>query len=180
MPIVASDVLFKLSINTGPGNSTAQGDPNDSLGRFMSSTQITSASLHNLFDKITGDENAASDVEYRVFFVHNAHASLTWENAVAWLSNEVAGGANAAIGLDTTGNVAYNSASPQTVARPTDENTAPAGITFSSPTSKPTGLSIGNLPAGQVRAIWVRRSATNSSAVDSDGADITIAGDTSQ
>lgn len=178
MAIAASDILFKLSINTGPGNSTAQPDPNDSLGRFMASTQITDATLHNLFDKVTGDENAASDVEYRVFFVHNAHGSLTWENVYVYVSSQVSGGAGAAIGLDTTGVVTATSASNQTVARPADENTAPAGISFSTPTTKAGGLSIGNIAAGSVQAVWVRRTAANTAAVDSDGATITFSGDT--
>lgn len=178
MAIVTTDVLKKLSINTGPGNSTAQGNPSDSLGRFMSSTQITNASLHNLFDITTGTENAASRVEYRVFFLQNNHGTLTYENVVVWISSEVAGGATISIGLDTTGNVTATSASPQTVARPADEATAPAGITFSAPTTQGTGLSIGNLTAGQARAIWVRRTNTNSSAVDSDGGVISYSGDT--
>lgn len=177
MAISASDVLQKLSVNTGPGNSTAQADPNDSLGRFMSSTQLTDNSLHNLFDKSTGDDNAASDVEYRCFFLHQAHGSLTWESVVVWISSEVSGGANLAIGLDTTGTVSATSASAQTVARPSDENTAPSGITFSSPTSKAAGLSIGDMTAGQARAIWVRRTNTNSSAVDNDGGTLSFAGD---
>lgn len=178
MAITATDILFKLSINTGPGNSTAQPDPNDSLGRFMASTQITDATLHNLFDKVTGDENAASDVEYRVFFVHNAHATLTWENVYVYVSSQVSGGASAAIGLDTTGVVTATSASSQTVARPTDENTAPSGISFSTPTTKAGGLSIGNIPAGSAQAVWVRRTSANTAAVDNDGATITFSGDT--
>lgn len=177
MAITAADILFKLSINTGPGNSTAQTDPNDSLGRFMSSTQLTDNSLHNLFDLTTGAQNAASRVEYRVFFVHNNHGTLTLESAGIYIVSQVSGGATLDLGLDTTGNVAYNSASAQTVARPADEATAPAGITFSAPTSG-APLSIGNLPAGQVRAVWVRRTNTNSSAVDSDGGTFMVAGDT--
>lgn len=41
---------------------------------------------------VTGDENAASDVEYRCIFVHNNHATLTLQGVVVWLSAEVAGG----------------------------------------------------------------------------------------
>jgi hypothetical protein len=176
--ITASDVLFKLSINTGPGNSTAQPDPNDSLGRFMSSTQLVDATLHNLFDKVTGDENAASDVEYRVFFVHNAHATLTWEAVYVWVDSQVSGGASVAIGLDTTGVVTATSASNQTVARPANENTAPSGISFSTPTTKAGGILIGDIAAGSVQAVWVRRTAANTSAVDSDGAVVKFSGDT--
>lgn len=177
MAITAADILKKLSINTGPGNSTAQGNPNDSLGRFMSSTQITNNSLHNLFDITTGAENAASRVEYRCFFIHNNHATLTAENFALYIQSEVSGGASIALGLDTTGNVSATSASAQTVARPADEAAAPSGITFSTPSSG-SPLSIGNLAAGQCRAVWVRRTNANTSAVDNDGATLGIAFDT--
>jgi hypothetical protein len=177
MAIVAADVLFKHSVVTGSaGNSTA-GTPAGSLGKYISTTQITDATLHNLFDVVTGDENAASDVEYRCFFVHNAHATLTWESVVVWLSAEVAGGCVAAISIDTTAASAIGAAGAQakTIA---DEGTAPATQTFTAPTSKATGLSIGDLPAGQCRAVWVRRTAANTAAVDADGVTISVAGDT--
>lgn len=177
MPIASTDILFKLSVTTGPGNSTAQANPNLSLGEFISTTQVTDATLHNLFDLITGDENAASDVEYRCIFVHNAHATLTLENAVVWLSAEVAGGANAAISVDTTAASAVGSATAQ-AKEVVDEQTAPTTQTFTAPTTKATGLSIGNLTAGQVRGIWVRRSATNSAALNNDGVTLRVEGDT--
>lgn len=177
MAITATDILFKLSVTTGPGNSTAQGNPNNSLGEFMSSTQITDATDNNLFDDISGDENAASDVEYRCFFVHNAHGSLTWQSVVAWLSSEVAGGANAAIALDQTGVVDFDSASAQ-AEEVGNEGTAPSGESFSAPTTKGTGLSIGNIPSNDVQAIWVRRTATNSAAQNADGVTIRCEGDT--
>jgi hypothetical protein len=177
MAITATDILFKLSVATGPGNANAQADPNLSFEDFMSSTQITDATDNNLFDDISGDENAASDVEYRNFFVHNNHGSLTWQSPVVWLSSEVAGGANAAIAIDGTAASAFNSASAQaeTVA---NESTAPSGESFSSPTTKGTGLALGDLVAGNVRAIWVRRTATNSAAQNADGVTIRVEGDT--
>jgi len=176
MSIVSTDILYKFATSTGPGNSTA-GSGNTSLGGFISTTELTSGSTHNLFDVVTGDENAASTVDYRCVFVHNSHATLDLQNAVVWLSAEVSGGAVAAIGIDTTAASALGSASAQalTIA---DENTAPSGVTFSAPTSKGTGLSLGTLAAGEVRAIWIRRTAANTSAVTGDGATIRVEGDT--
>ena len=176
MAITASDILFKFSVAAAAGDTTA-GTAATSLGDQISTSQITAATLHNLFDQISGDENAASDVEYRCFFVHNNHATLAWENVVCWLSAEVAGGAVAAISVDTTGVTAKGSASAQakTIA---DEQTAPATQTFTAPTTKATGLSIGNIPAGSVAAVWVRRTAANTAAVDNDGVTISVAGDT--
>ncbi len=177
MAITATDILFRLSVTTGPGDSTAQGNPNASLGEFMSTTAIVDATDNNLFDDISGDENAASDVEYRCFFVFNNHGSLTWQTVVAWLSSEVAGGANTAIALDQTGVVDSDSASAQ-AEEVANENTAPSGESFSAPTTKGTGLAIGNIPADDVQAIWVRRTATNSAAQNADGVTIRCEGDT--
>lgn len=178
MPIVSNDIKIKLSIKTGSaGNSQAQGDPNASLGKYISTTEVTDAQLNNLFDDISGDENAASDVEYRCIFIHNSHGSLTLQSPKVWISSEVANGASIAIGLDTTAASAIGNSSAQAL-EVVDESTAPSGVTFSAPTTKPTGLSLGNLPNGQCRAIWVRRTAANNAALNNDGANISVEGDT--
>lgn len=176
MAITATDILFKFSVSAAAGNTTA-GTAATSLGDQISTTQITDATLHNLFDIISGDENAASTVDYRCFFVHNAHATLTWESVKVWLSSEVAGGASAAIGLDPAGVTALGLGSAQ-AATIANETTAPAGVTFTAPTTKAGGLSIGNIAAGSVAAIWVRRTAANTAAVDNDGVTIRCEGDT--
>lgn len=176
MAIVAADILFKLSVVAAAGNTTV-GTPAGALGDQISTTQITDATVGNLFDNVTGDENAASTVDYRCFFVHNAHATLTWETVKVWISSEVAGGASVAIGLDPAGVTAVGLASAQ-AATIANELAAPAGVTFTAPTTKGTGLTIGNVAAGSVAAIWVRRTAANNAALDNDGATIRCEGDT--
>lgn len=177
LAITASDVLFKFSVTTGAAGDSTAGTAAGSLGKYISTTAITDNTLHNLFDIVTGAENAASDVEYRGFFLHNNHATLTYENVVIYLSSEVAGGTVAAISVDTTGITAKGSASAQ-MKTIVDESTAPATQTFSAPTTLGTALAIGNIPAGSVQGIWVRRTAANTSAVDSDGVTFTVSGDT--
>lgn len=177
MPIAASDILFKYSTTAGTAGNSNPGTAAGSLGKYISTTEITSGVLNNLFDDVTGDENAASDVEYRCFFVHNNHGSLTWQNVVVWINAEVAGGADTAIAVDTTAASAIGSASAQAL-EIADEDTAPSGLTFSSPTSKGTGLAVGDIQAGYCKAIWVRRTATNSSALSNDGATLRVEGDT--
>jgi len=176
MAITATDILYKFSVAAAAGNTTA-GTAAGSLGDQISTTQITDNTLNNLFDDVSGDENAASDVEYRGYFVHNNHGSLTWTAPFAWLSAEVAGGAVAAISVDTTATSAVGSGSTQmkTIA---DESTAPTSQTFSSPTTKGTGLALSDIPAGSVKGIWVRRTAANTAAVTNDGVTIRIEGDT--
>ena len=176
MAITATDILYKFSVTAAAGDTTA-GTAAGSLGDQISTTQITDATLHNLFDVVTGDENAASDVEYRCIFVHNNHATLTWENVVVWLSSETAGGASAAISVDTTGVTPKGQASAQAKSV-ADESTAPASQTFTAPTTKGTGLTIGNIAAGSVQGIWIRRTAANSAALDTDGVVIRCEGDT--
>jgi len=177
MAIVSSDILFKLSVKTGAAGNTEAGTPAGSLGKYISTTEITDASLNNLFDDVSGAENAASDVEYRCYFVHNSHATLTLQSAVVWLSAEVGGGAAAAIAVDDVAASAIGDASAQ-ADEVADESTAPSGESFSSPTTKGTGLTVGDIAAGYCRAIWVRRTAANTSALDSDGVTIRVEGDT--
>ncbi len=178
MPISSSDILFKLAVTTGSaGNSTSQGNVNNSLGKYISTTQITDATLNNLFDDVTGDENAASTVDYRCMFVHNSHATITWLAPFAWISAEVSGGASVAIGLDPAGVTAIGSSSAQ-AATIASEAIAPSGVSFSTPSSKGAGLSIADIPAGSCAAIWIRRTAANTVAVNNDGCTIRVEGDT--
>lgn len=180
MSILAADILFKLSTTAGSaGNSQAQADPNASLGKYISTTEVTDNTLNNLFDDVTGPENAASDVEYRCIFIHNSHGSLTLTSPYIWLSAEVAGGAAIAIAVDS--NVAASaigSASAQAT-EVANESTAPSpALSFSSPTSYGTGISIGDLPAGYCIGVWVRRTCSNTSPVANDGVTIAVQGDT--
>lgn len=177
MAISSAELVWRYSVNVGPGLSTAQANPNDSIGGFISSTAWAGGTLHDLFDVITGDENAASEAEYRCVFVHNTNASLTLQNPKLWISAETAGGANTAIALDGTGVVAAGSSTAQ-AERVANENTAPTGEAFSSPTSKAGGIAVPNIPAGSCIGIWIRRTATNSAAINADGATVRIEGDT--
>lgn len=167
MPIVAADLLFKLS------GGAANADPNAALGGAMSATQITTATLANLFDNVSGDESAAGDIEYRCFYVQNNHGTLTLQSAVIWISQLTPSAhTEIAIGLDP----AAVGSSGTTIA---NESTAPAGVSFSAPTTKGAALSIGNMGPGQQKAIWVRRTVNaGAAAVNSDNAIIRIEGDT--
>lgn len=180
MAVVSGDIKYHLSIpGAALGMASAQPDANASLGGFVSTTEAISSTLHALFDPITGDENAAEDVEYRCVFVRNSNGTSTLYDAVAWLSAETAFGADAAIGLDPAGIVAGNSSTAQ-AAVIADEDDAPTGVTFSAPTTKLTGLNIGDIGPGQVQAIWLRRTATDSDALNLDGFVLRIEGDTGE
>lgn len=177
MAISSSDLLYKLATTAGSAGDSNTSTIAGSLGKYISTTQVSGTAQNNLFENVTGDENAASTVFYKCVFVHNNHATLTWSNAVLWLSAETAGGASLALGADTTAASAKGSASAQalTIANRT---TAPSGVTFSSPTTKAAGISLGSIAAGQVKAFWVRLTTANSAAQNADGGTWRVEGDT--
>lgn len=174
--IVPSEHLWKFSVSAAAGNTTA-GSAATSLGDQISTTAWAGGVANDLFDDITGAENAASTVDYRCLFIHNSNASNPLENAVIYLSAETGGGASIAVGADPTAASAIGSASAQAVTV-ANETTAPAGVAFSSPTSAATGVALGTIPAGQCKAFWVRRTASNSAALSNDGVTLAITGDT--
>jgi hypothetical protein len=178
MAIASGDIDFRLTTKSGSaGDTTAQGDPDLSLGGYTSTTEM-SGGANGLFDDISGAENAASTVDYRAIDVLNNHGSLTLTGAVVYLSAEVSGGASIAIGVDPTGPVAKTSSSQGLDIA--DETTAPAAVSFSSPTSLGTGLALGDIAAGYIRRVWVRRTAADTAAKDSDGVTIAVGGDTAE
>lgn len=175
--ITAGEILFKYSVSAAAGNTTASA-PATSLGDQISTSAWAGGSANDLFDDISGAENAASTVDYRCIFIHNSNASNALQNAVVYLSAETAGGANIAIATDNIAASAIGSASAQ-AAVIGNETTAPSGVSaFSSPTTAGAGLSLGSIGSGQCKAIWIRRTATNSAALSNDGVTIAVAGDT--
>jgi hypothetical protein len=167
MPIVAGDVHKRLS------GGVANTDPNLSIGGLKSSVSIVDATLHNLFDIVSGPEGAAGSTEYRCFYIHNNHGSLTMQNATAYITtNTPSTDTSVEIGL---GAAAINATETATA----DETTAPAGVTFSTADGSGNALSIGDIPFGQHKAVWVKRIVTAGAiAYNSDSVLITIAFDT--
>jgi hypothetical protein len=174
--IVASEILNKYSVTAAAGNTTV-GTAAGSLGKQISTTTVPDATLNAIFTDLTGAQNAASQVDYSCIFIHNSNAANALQNAVIWLSSEVAGGASIAIGVDpaAASAIAAGTAQAATIASST---TAPAGVTFTSPTTFGTGVSLGSIPSGSCRAVWFRRTAANSAALNNDGVTWSVQGDT--
>lgn len=180
MPVTAGEILVKLSAPAASaGNATAQADPNASLGKYMSSTQLTDNVNGNLFDDVTGAESAAGLTDYRCLFIHNSNAGGSTLTATkVWLQSEVAGGGAIAIGVDPTAASAAGSSTQQALA-PANDVTAPAGVTFTSPTSEASAIVIGDLAPGQCRAFWLRRTVpASTAALANDGVTLRVKGDT--
>ena len=152
MAIASTDLKYRLS------GGAANTDPLASLGGAKSSTDAPAG----YFDNVTSGEAATGDVEYRCVYFHNAHASLTALAVKLWISaNTPSGDTGVEIGLGTSA----VGANEQTVA---DESTAPAGVTFSAPANEGAALVIGDVPAGQHKAFWVKRTVSAAAASTAD------------
>lgn len=164
MPIASTDIKFRLSGGASNAN------PLLSLGGAKSSIEVSPAAL---FDTVSEAESVAGDFEYRCFYVHNAHPSLTLESVVAWLSaNTSYAKSDLAIGVGTS---AVGGAE-QTVA---NEGAAPAGVAFIAAATVGAGVSAGNLAPGAHRALWLRRAITAGAApttATTDSAELRIDG----
>jgi hypothetical protein len=169
MPVASSDIDFFLS--GGTGNT----DPNASLGGARStSTEVADNVDNNLFDDVSGVEHTAGRVEYRCIYVRNSHGSIQLDSAVVWIQSDTSG-------TDSDLSIAVGTAAvngtEQTVG---NETTAPSGVTWSdAAVSRATGLALGNLPAGQHKAVWLRRTITAGSTPQAaDTCSIQAGGDT--
>lgn len=162
MPIITTDIKYKLS------GGAANSDPLLSIGGAKSSVDSSSA----IFDDVSSAEASAGDVEYRCVYILNNHGSLSYQAAKVWIQAQTpSGDTDVAIGLAAAGLNAAETA----VA---NENTAPAGVTFSAPSSFAGGLSLGTIPAGQYYGVWVRRTVNAAAASASDSFTLRVQGDT--
>ena len=153
MPITSQDIQLYQSGSSGLGGAI-------------------SGVLSSGFDAVLPAESSAGSVEYRCLYVRNSHASLTLTAAKMWLSaNTPSSSTSIAIGLGTSA----VGATEQSIA---NETTAPAGVTFVAAASEAAALVLGDLPAGQARAVWERRTVTaGAAALNQDTYERTVAGE---
>lgn len=155
MAVESGDIKIRLSTQSATEGDDVASTPAESIGGFMSTTDLVDATLENLFPNISAAQAAAGVTLYRCVFVLNSNASDTWEEVKAWLVSQQAGGGTVAIGLDPAGAVAGDANTAQAEA-PADEETAPDGVTFSNPTTIDSALDLVELEAGEAYAIWLR------------------------
>jgi hypothetical protein len=154
MSVVATDIKFRYSTVSGSAGNSLAGTRDASLGKYMSTTDVT-APPNAFYDDVASAEATAGDNEYRCIFVYNSHGTDSALNVTLQITSEIASGATASAALDNIAASAAGSASAQ-AALVADENTAPTGVgSFVT-----TALTIGTLLAGQCRAVWLKRAVT--------------------
>jgi hypothetical protein len=161
MAILTTDIVYRLS------GGAANADPLLSIGGIKSSA----ASSATIFDDVSSVEAAAGDIEYRLVYIHNAHATLAYQAAAVWIQTQTpSANTDVAIGLAAAGINATETA----VA---NENTAPVGVAFSAPATFGAGLALGSIPAGQHYGVWIRRTINAGAASAADSFTLRVQGD---
>lgn len=169
MPIVATDL--KRLLSGGAGNT----DPAAALGGAASTTEVVDATVGNLFAIVDDSESAAGSTKYRCLYVKNTHATLSLQSARILLTSNTPS-------ADTTCRIALGTSAvggvEQTIA---NETTAPVGVAWSAVTGEGGALSIGTLPPGGTKAVWVERVvAAGAAAYDTDSVVVSLVGGTAQ
>lgn len=148
MPVIQSDIKFLLS------GGALNDDPDAALGGIISATEVVDDTLNNLFDDVTGAEHAAGDTNYRCIYVKNNSAAIAYNTKLYIETNTPAIDDAITIGKDLAG----LNATADTIA---DEATAPSpAVTFSTAAGYANAIDLGDIPAGEVYAFWIKRVAT--------------------
>lgn len=163
MAIADTDIIFRLS------GGAANADPALSIGGAKSSVAVTGSTL---LDTVSSAEATAGDINYRCFYVHNAHGTLTMIGAKMWIqANTPDADSTVDIGV---GAAAVNATETATA----NEATAPGSVTFVAAVNEAGAIALGDIPAGQHRAVWIRRTENAGQAAVSETATLRVKCDT--
>jgi len=124
---------------------------------YTQDTTSIANQLNKVFDSVSAANSLVGKISYRCLYVKNAHATLTASGVKAFIAQLTTGPDEIEIGLDPAG--IGNGSSTGVATTIANETTAPAGVTFSSPTAAISGLQpgAGSLTPGQVFALWEKR-----------------------
>jgi hypothetical protein len=147
MAIVAGDLKMYLT------GGVANADPLLSLGGVTSSVQFTDNTLDKLFASVGPADALAGAIHYRALTFKNTSAQTAY-GAVAHISQETSS-------ADTTVAIAYDATGTQSIV---NEDTAPTGLTFTTPLSLATGIALGDILTNGVARIWFKRTVTAAAA----------------
>jgi len=118
-------------------------------GANTSNTIKIEAIANGYFDDVTKDESDVGMIDYRLVYIKNDSVDTKKEVSL-WVASNTTGEDTVSIGLDPAG----TSAAGAIVA---SENTAPAGVTFTAPSTEALALAIGTLLSGEYYGFWVKR-----------------------
>ena len=147
MSIISTDLKYYKSTATGVGGG-------GSLGGAITATELSSGTIDDLFDSVTGDEADAGSIEYRCVYIKNTNGLTTLRLPKIYIkTNTPSANTSVEVGLGT----AAVGGEEQTIA---NESAAPVGVTFSLADGQSNGLVFADLPPGQYKSLWVKRIVT--------------------
>ena len=165
MPLLLNNMMFKVLVQAGDLKPFLSGgatniNPDDSLGGVVSAYDIIpDGVMHNLFDAIPSADLSGGNTDYRCYYLKNTSPTETWVGGEVYIEDITpSADTQIDIGLDPAGvgdGVATGVAT--TIA---NDEAVPAAVVFTHTVGAP-GLSIGDLDAGEVQAIWIRRVVTD-------------------
>jgi len=145
MAVTSNDLKFFLS------GGAANTDPNAALGGIISATEVVDNTLNNLFADVSGAEHAVGSTKYRCIYLVNNSASIAYNVKLYIDTNTPAADDTINIGKDLAG----VDGTADTVA---NEDTAPdPAVTFTAADGYANAIDLGNIPAGQKYAFWIKR-----------------------
>jgi hypothetical protein len=148
--------LLLYTTKSGTAGYSLESDREGSLGKYASTSPLPGG-ISSIFRPVTIAEQGAGITLYSCIAVANL-AALPWEDVTGWLEPPEPGGPTGvafAMGLDPVGVVELDDTTAQG-AEIADEETAPTGVTFSTPENKEEGLYIGDIAPDHVQLVWLR------------------------
>lgn len=123
-----------------------------SCGGAISTTEVNTMTIHNLFDKVTPDEADLGKTEFRCVYVKNLHPTEPMRNPILMIvQNTASPDDQLAIGWGTS----PFGGTEQTIAT---ESTPPVNVSFTEAPTRTEGAVLGvNIPPENHKAFWVRR-----------------------
>jgi hypothetical protein len=169
MAISPTEIRWYLSSPNASTGYSQIGTPGNSLGKWMSTTQVSGVPVDDLFLDLNPAQNVSLQVDYQCVFLANFTVTIdSMRNPYVWMPSQyyTFGGANLFLAVDPIGPLPYNS--PLQQAQAINSNTTMPSVVGwygVSPTYNPGGLLVPDIPPGYAVAVWIQRTATNSPAL---------------
>jgi len=165
------DALY--TVDAGPGFTSPQAFPADSIGGFASSTPYPGGVVGDLFGMASTIDVAGGRPDYRCLYVYNPSYTTALADVRVFVEPATAGGAGLVVGVDPRPVTYVDSTAAQAV-EPGSAYTPPAGVLFSAPDNYADGVQLGNLPPRAGRPVWLRRTPVYPAPGAPEAADVTV------
>lgn len=176
MAILASELKYFKSANTVTDPNNSLSATIESLGGAITANELTTGLMHDLFDVVPSAEASAGRTEYRCIYLKNENATQTLYDARVYISvNTPSPDSAIEIALDPA---AVGVDSTITLADEIDSTSLLSSLIFSSAVDFTNALSIGDIPAGEYKAVWIKRIISPGAAAAAETCTLAFRGDT--